>query len=179
MSSTRIVALTLTAAALAASGCGGSKPSSDASTQTSAQADTAAPRSTAPTSGSSTPSLTRDALIKKADAICARVNAKRSAITIRTPKDFATKLPGLATAERTADAALSRLVPPSAMAGDWAQILSASQALASDIAKIAADTTTNDANARRAAWSGANQAQHRLSALTTSDGFKVCGHAPR
>lgn len=171
MSSTRIVALTLTAAALAASGCGGSKPSSNAaSTQTSAQA---------PTSSSSTPSLTRDALIKKADAICARVNAKRSAITVSTLKDYATKLPALAAVEQAADAALSKLVPPTAMAGDWAQIVSASQTVTSDTAKIATDTAANNANAMRAAWSSANQAQHRLSALAMRDGFKVCGHISR
>jgi hypothetical protein len=175
MPRTRLAALALAATTVAVAGCGGSTKSSS---QTTASSGTP-PESVSHTdsvaqSKAPTKQLTRAELIARGDEICARVNARRNAITIRTPADVALLVP-LAAYERTAFDELGNLTPPASMAADWKIIVATAQALAEDTGK--AGETAGKTNAQAAAHGplmAFRQAQQLLSVTAARAGFKDC-----
>jgi predicted lipid-binding transport protein (Tim44 family) len=125
----RLAALGLVTTALVAAGCGSSSKTS--STQKSAaNSAVSTPAVSTPASPPTTKAklatgkaLTKAQLIAKADAICARSNAKTSAIPARSVQDLPRVLPQVAIYNRAEAAELAKLVPPSSLTHDWSQMI--------------------------------------------------------
>jgi hypothetical protein len=148
MGYTRIMALAFTAAALTASGCG----------------------------GSSSKALTRAELTQKADAICKRVNVKLGATSgqVKTQADLARLAPQLVSFEQGALAELSKLVPPSNLASDWKEILTDAQTLADDTAKLGEYAKTKQTVATRELVATSAKVQQKLVATAKRNGLTDC-----
>lgn len=147
MGHVRIAALALTVGALAISGCGGSsKP------------------------------LTRAELTEKANAICRRVNLKLGATSsqVKTQNDLARLAPQLSSFEQGALSELSKLNPPSDLAGDWKKILADAQTLADNTAKIGEYAKTNQTAALRNLDTASEKVQQDLVATAKRDGLTDC-----
>jgi hypothetical protein len=170
MSRTRIAILAL---AVTASGCGGSKSSEKTNSNANTQS---APQTTSHNEEAAVGKLSsRTSLVTKADAICARVNAKRASIKYRTQQDYLTKIPALAAYEKTAIAEMSKLTPSTSIAGDWVQILRATQRIAADTGKLARYIEAGNNVVTEQLSTDAQAAQRRIAAIAARDGFKECG----
>lgn len=172
----QFAALTLVVTTVAASGCGGSSKATSATPA----AATSAPATTSSavaetTSTEAGKTLTRAELIAKAGVICAGVNAKRAAITIRSRRDFP-RLKEVATYEQVAATELGKLVPPASMASDWRQIVANAQALAYDTAKYGEYAIASNAAAGSMATAGTASLQQMI-IIAKRDGFKECDKA--
>lgn len=172
MSHTRIAAMTLMAAVLAVSGCGGSKSSS---TKTSTTAIDSHGQRTVSQATPSSPPLGRTQMITTADAICARVNAKRLSITLLSNHDYATKLPALVAYQRAALVDLAKLSPPTSIATDWAQLLAGMRSINAATAQIVQYAKVGNNKAAQTLVMNATQVQRRTTGIATQDGFKQCG----
>jgi hypothetical protein len=151
MSGTRLAALGLATTTLAICGCGGSSESSGSSK-----------------------TLTREDLIAKANAICARVNARRASTHYGALPEVARVAPQLAAYEQTAATELSKLAPPTSMANDWQQIVSSAQALAGYTFRIGDYARSKKVAAAQPLF-GLIQHSHRQLVLTaTADGLTEC-----
>jgi len=180
---TQLAALALAATTLAASGCGGSSKT----TSTTTAANTSAPATTAAAPTTSTASvenkstsgkpLTQAELIAKADAICARVNAKRSTIAISTAQQYATLVPQLASYEQAAVAELAALVPPASMANDWNLIVAGSRQLADNTTKLGEDAKAEDFSSLHTLVASNEKTQAQLTATAKRAGFKDCAQS--
>jgi hypothetical protein len=115
MSRTCLAVVALTAGTLIAAGCGGSSKSSShpASAQSSTSAAVTAPAG----------ALTRAQLIARGNAICYRLNVRRTSITIRKRQDYEALVPALAGEELAAAVEMGKLTPPPSMAHDWQQMI--------------------------------------------------------
>jgi hypothetical protein len=159
MSRTYLTALAITA--LAVTGCGASTKSSG-------------------TSGSITSSeaaeqtLTRPNLIAKADAVCHRVNMKRTSNKIGSQQEIAHSATELASYERHALTELNKLVPPAFLANDWRQILANRQTIADDTLAVGRDVNSNNVTAAHTLLSEIEQVQRRMFAIARRDGFNDC-----
>jgi hypothetical protein len=170
-------AVVLAGLAIAASGCGGSAKSSSQGTtsapaSTSAQTSTSAQATTASGSTKPAPQLTRAQLIEKGDAICYRLNARRSSITISNAGQYEHEIPALAAYERAAAAEMSALTPPPAMASAWRQIVAGARA----IAEVTGRSSTfaeagKEAHALDAAF---GKATEQMTSAAKREGFKDC-----
>jgi hypothetical protein len=109
--------------ALVASGCGGSSKGAS----TAASAANAAVASGAKPSGKP---LSRLELIARGDAICYRLNARRSSSTMSRPQDYERIVPALAAYELAATTEMAQLVPPASMAHDWQRMVAGSRTIA-------------------------------------------------
>ena len=150
-------AVVVLATTIVMSGCGGTTATSP---QKSLAADATAP-------------LTRATLIAKADAICARVNAKRATVTITSTQSYAQLTP-LAAYERTASAELATLAPPASMADDWHQILNDSRVLAEVTDRVAPYAQANNLKGAHTLLVVASNAEHQMLLLAKRDGFSSC-----
>lgn len=169
----RFVSLVAIAGALLViGGCGGSaKP----------QSGTAAPASAqSPISETAKPTalLTRAQLIAKGDAICYRLNVRRSATRIERPQDYETLFPALAAYELTGATEMSNLTPPTSMARDWQQMIAGAR----NVARATAMVHT-DSEARSKAFSERVEPVlfagiKQLTAAARRAGFKECSHFP-
>lgn len=169
----QLATLILVAGALvvAAAGCGSS---SIAKTVSSAGGTARATTSPAPTHLVSTTPLTRAQLIKQADAVCTRVNAKTNANPYRTTEDVVRLAPLLATYEQAANAELARLTPPAVLATDWYTILAALRERASDTAQLGADAKSGEVGASRSILDAAAPTQRKALTIAKRDGFMSC-----
>jgi hypothetical protein len=120
------VALLAGTAALAGSGCGGSSKTSPASNSATPKATQAAaptapqvPTSTLPLASGKP--LSKAEWIKMGEAICTRSNTKAATVTVTQPSEYATALPQIALYARLEARELSKLVPPTPKARDWAR----------------------------------------------------------
>lgn len=175
-----LAALALAAAMFSASGCGSS--SKTESTTTSAatpQSTTTAPTVPAPTSREEVKvqagkPLSRAAWIAQGDAICSRANIKLSSTTAKTQQDFARLLPQAAAYERAEATELSKLVPPTATASDWQQVVVGIQKFGEFSARAGEYARVNNFNAALPIATAGNNAQRQFTAIAKRDGFKVC-----
>jgi hypothetical protein len=134
------------------------------------------------TSGTSK-SLTRAELIAKADTICKRINkeiAFYSSLTPASSQDLVSKsavaraVPRISSIESATGADLGKLTAPSAMAGDWRQIVVGVQTLADDTRRYGeAIQKGNGVGTSAVALSSARLLQ-RINALAARDGFADC-----
>jgi hypothetical protein len=158
MSRPLLAALALAATALTASGCGGS-------------------------AGSTKP-LTRSELIARGDAICRRINAKISTITVSSAQDYARLAPPLAAYEQTAVAEMRKLTPPASMANDWKQIVTGAQMLADGTAKLGEYAqTSNPFQAHQtpsvhAAFVATTEGAKQIVTAAQREGFNDCAQTP-
>jgi hypothetical protein len=125
MPSTRLAALALSALTLAASGCGGSAKSSSQTTSPASAVSTTANESATPSGP-----LTRAQLIAKGDAICYRLNTRRSSTRINTPQAYERLVPPLAAFELAGAAEMGKLIPPPSMAHAWQQMVAGARTIA-------------------------------------------------
>ncbi len=148
-------------------GCGATKqPMGVATTTHGASA-------TSPEGSSLSPTLSHSQLVARADAICARVNAKRSTIHIGSPHSLRAVTP-LAHYERTASEELARLIAPSDIAYDWRQIVVDYRTIAAITAKIGLFAQEDRLSAIHAAIITATRAQQDLLVAAQRGGFKDC-----
>ncbi len=126
MRRTPLAVLALAASVLAASGCGGStKASSQAASTTVAGSPAGATATQTAPSGP----LTRAQLIEKGEAICYRLNVKRSSTRISQPGDYERFVPVLAATELAAATEMGNLTPPPALAGEWREMIAGAHAI--------------------------------------------------
>jgi hypothetical protein len=144
MGHTRLTAVALATAALAASGCGSAKP------------------------------LTRAELAAKADAICKTVSAKLASKTIKTQQDIARVAPELASFEQSALSDLSKLVPPAELENDWKQFIAGAQTLAENTSKLGEYAKTNNLKQARDLITSSQAVQQRMTTIARRDGLKSC-----
>lgn len=167
---TQLAALALAATALAASGCGSSKTSSSASSSAAATPPATTATATTPAAGQP---LTRAVLIEKGDAICARANTKTSIMTVTSIKDFTRVYPQVAIYNRTEATELGKLVPPSSLAHDWAQMINDLNLHSRYANEVARDIEQKSAKAGRN-FELANNALSQLIETGKRDGFAHC-----
>lgn len=144
MGCTRLAAVALAAATLAASGCGSSKP------------------------------LTRAELTAKADTICKTVTAKLASKTIKSQQDIARIAPELADFEQTALTDLGKLVPPAELESDWKQFVAGAQTLAENTAKLGEYAKSNNLKAAKGLILSSEAVQKQMVATAKRDGLKDC-----
>lgn len=145
MGCTRIAAVALAAATLAASGC-----------------------------GSSSKPLTRAELTAKADTICKTVTAKLASKTIKSQQDIARIAPELAGFEQAALADLGKLVPPAELEGDWKRFVAGAQTLAENTAKLGEYARSNNLKAAKGLILSSVAVQKQMVATAKRDGLKDC-----
>jgi hypothetical protein len=144
MGHTRLAAVALATATLAASGCGSAKP------------------------------LTRAELIAKADVICKTVTVKLAGTHIKTQQDFARIAPKLASFEQSALAELSKLVPPAELENDWKLFVAGAQTLAENTAKLGEYAKANNLKQARSLITSSQAVQQRMMTIAKRDGLKNC-----
>jgi hypothetical protein len=130
MLSTRLACLMLAGLALAAGGCGSSKSTSQTTSTASAQSTTGKGSSTSGQSSTPSSPLTRAQLIAKGDAICYRLNVKRSTTTISSGQSYERLVPKIQATELAAATEMSELVPPPSMAAAWSRMVLATHTIA-------------------------------------------------
>lgn len=165
----RWAAAVIVTSMLAVAGCGGS--SSPKPTGTAANEGPTQTRAPGHSSGS--PSV-----IVKADAICRRLNNELTAAPPRgvEASQIARSAPHNAALEQRAIVELTRITPPTALAGDWRQMIAYRQTLADDLLKLARYAKANDAVSMQALAVSKKRAHQKLSELATRDGFNDCAH---
>lgn len=141
----RVLAIALTAAMLATSGC-----------------------------GSSSKPLTRAELTAKADAICKTVAAKLSSKSANTRQEIARVAGELASFEQTALTNLSKLVPPAELESDWKRFITEAQTLAENTAKLGEYAKTNNLKAAKSLITSSEATQKRMVAIAKRDGLTAC-----
>jgi hypothetical protein len=176
---TPIAALGLAALALAASGCGKSSTTSTTSAAAGSAATTAiASQPTTPvviTVAKGTP-LPRATWIARGDAVCKATNAKLSATVAKTTADFVRLLPQAAIYEHTEAVELSKLVPPPAMAANWARMVNETQGFSEDSIKLAAYVRAKNSQTGRLVLHAVNRLQQGFTTLARRYGFKICSN---
>jgi hypothetical protein len=183
---THLAALTLTASALVASGCGSSSKSESTNASTGTTAATTATTTAATTPSSTTPStitsikvasgkpLTSAQWIVKGDAICARLVTQISGTTARTQQQLAQALTQSAVYERAELARLAKLVPPSTKHQDWQEFLTGLDETAANSITLAGVAQTNKLNLHSPLVTKAQAIQGHMSIIAKHDGFKHC-----
>lgn len=173
MHSVRVAVVALsTVASFAAVGCGGQESSSKGASgrSTAVVPHSSPPASVPPPSGRP---LTRAELIAQGDAICRRVNLKRSTIRLETSRDYAQLLP-FAAYQRTALAQMRNLIPPASMATNWSKILADTQTVAEAMAGVGAAGLANQAAELSSQARRGGKALYEAQAIAKREGFKDC-----
>lgn len=177
---TQFAAITLATTAFAVCGCGGSSKSG--STTTAVATPTATTAVTTPLPpvtmikvATGTP-LTHAQFITKADEICASANIKRSAINVVNKSEYARELPQAAIYDATETSELSKLVPPAALAHDWAQILGDFRLFTEYTDTFARYAQANKLTAGVPALQTAERVHQRLANIAARDGLTRCAH---
>lgn len=159
-------------ASIAFCGCGGSK----SSTATTTASTTATNKVAHTVSTASGPPLSSAKLVKRADAICARSNAKIAHIPGKVEKaiDYATIGLPRAAIYSAAVAELERLTPPSSLAAAWQQLLESRRALASTLETLGTDARAGDIAAMRVIVKTGGHIVPQIAASATKVGATQC-----
>jgi hypothetical protein len=154
--------LALVLATVAVAGCGGSGVTGSTGLRTSGDA------------------LAKSQLIKKADAICQRLNAELIAVRpIGTISEIAQIIPHRAVLEQRVVTELSSLTPQAPTSHGLRQIIAYRQTLAQELAELGVDAKRRDMAAiKRLAVSKARLHQKLLDAATSA-GFSSCARTGR
>lgn len=163
MSRSRLAALTLAAGALMASGCGSGSAKSEQTGFSTKQ------------TGTSSKSLTQAELVARANAICRRVHAERAALpSINSKQDLRTVLSRAGAQEQAGVVELEKLVPPSAVANDWKQIVKAGRTLAGYTTLYGQYVASGNSRAARTLFGAVLSLQKSMAAVAKRDGFVSC-----
>jgi alkylhydroperoxidase family enzyme len=121
--------------------------------------------------------LTNAQFIAQADAICDRSNARITAIKPRnnSPSEVQRIVPRHLALERATIAALEKLTPPEALAGNWAQVLKVRRTLAHELDELLAAAKRHDAAAIGKLGSAKGLAHLVLTNAAHGAGLKQCG----
>lgn len=159
-------------ALIALYGCGGSK----SSTTTTTASTTATAKVAHTVTVASGPPLSSAELIKRADAICARANAKiaRTPQKVEKPSDYATIGLPRAAIYSAAVADLEKLTPPSSLAAAWQQLLESRRALASTLQTLGIDARAGDIAAMRVIVKTSGRIVPQIAASATKVGATQC-----
>lgn len=180
MSAKQLAVIGLAAAALTATGCGGSSKKNAASTTASVVTSATTAAQTKPSSTgaeikiSSGKPLSRAAWISKGDTICGRVNVKLSTTSAHTQQDYARLLPQSAAYERQEAVELSKLVPPARMRADWQQVVTDLQKFSELSIRTGEYAAVNKFQSAMPIARAGNKAQEEMVLVAKRDGFKVC-----
>jgi hypothetical protein len=117
--------------------------------------------------------LTRQQLLAKADAICARLVAQ---VTPIHESDVSRAAPRIVAYERAALSDLNKLTAPSSLAYDWNQILETQQEVSNETIKLAQLTEEKNTGAARIVLTNLGKLQHEMLTIAARDGFKECSH---
>jgi isopropylmalate/homocitrate/citramalate synthase len=149
------VLLTVAAATLATTGCGGS---TEAEQSTSSRSDSAASR-----------------LIARADVICKQLNIKLAPTQPRVGTiALAQSSLQHATLEKRAITELGEIVPPASFELQWKQMIRYRRALAEALAQFAADAKADNVKAMHALAASKSRMHQTLARTASHDGFKDC-----
>jgi hypothetical protein len=120
--------------------------------------------------------LARGVLIARADAICARVRNRLQSNKFHTQAQISRLGPKIAAYERAAAAELRKLVPPSALASDFEQIVKGTETLASDAALIGKYAKLHQLETIAGRAIVAQSGKHGVveSEIARRDGFVTC-----
>jgi hypothetical protein len=192
MSPTRLTGLILSLVVLVASGCGSSSSTtsnnsnaaSNTSTgnpPTSSTSTSISPASNNPTGSSSTGSneasstpLNRTVLTTNANAICKRAHTQLMGLATGNTQNVEQIYSKAATYERTALTELQKLSPPTELAKDWKQIVSAVGTLADDSTKYAEYASTKNLSKSRELAEAYGTVKRPAVAVATHDGLTGC-----
>jgi hypothetical protein len=175
-----LAAVALTLLAAVTGGCGG----------TSTTTTTAVARTSSPTTPAAPAGPTKGQFIARADAICARTNAKLKPVqtelaALGRQSDSSVGRVNAARVERRSAAItregiaqLQALPVPHGDASRVQKIIAALDDLAADIDNIAAATPGNETTAIEAAGQAARTTKATYQGLAQGYGFKVCGSSP-
>lgn len=176
MSCTRLAVIALASTALAVSGCGNAAKHgvSDGSGKTTAEVATEA----STTVGQKGKVLVQEELIAKANSICARINARRDGLDIKSARDYGRLLPSLAIYEESTAAELASLIPPPALEGPWRQMVADAKTLADDTAKVGKYAADHGSvvGANSVASAG-TLAAHHFQKVASQNGIKECAQS--
>jgi hypothetical protein len=172
---TRVPALMLVAAMLSASGCGGSKSGSGATTSSVAAPSTTATGQTTSSSVASGKPLSASELVAKADAICAQLNRELGKDNIRSREDVLRVVPHRVAIEQAALTELSKLTPPAVIASGYRQILAARRTLIEETTKLGEYTQANNNRAMVPVYKSSVAVARRMALAAHHAGFKDCG----
>jgi hypothetical protein len=179
MTRTRLAALTLTVAALTASGCGGSgKSTTDGATTTNSAASSEKANSGQTVSSASNgggQTLGQTEFVAKANTICQRLHAERRTLpSINKPQDYQTVLEHEGSLEEVAVRELEKLTPSAPLAADWSQVIRADRTLAGDTLLYGKYMSTNNTRAGRAVLLSAESEIRRMAVVAKRDGLSAC-----
>jgi hypothetical protein len=173
----QLAMLALGATALAVAGCGGSSKAGMTATKTSTSSlPPAVAPSPTPKLASGRP-LSRSVWVAKANAICARTNARVKASKIKSRQEFARVIPQIALYEKTAAVELAELVPPRNKTGDWQKIVTGFRLTGEYLTKVATmvrDESPSSVQSSRSLVIAGNEARTRIVGIATADGLKSC-----
>jgi hypothetical protein len=166
MGYTRVVALTLTAAAFAVSGCGGSSSSGSATKSTTS--------SNSAGNGGTSKTLTRAELIARADVICARVNARLAANVVTYQREIPRAASQLASLERVSLVEFRKLEPPAELAADWKQLIADAQTLAAETVEYGESAKPGKSKNERGLVESSEATRRQAITIAKRDGFVAC-----
>ena len=152
MAHTRIALFALATITVVGAGCGSNRPSNG-------------------------PDMTRAELTARADAVCRRMNTMRHSITTGIAsfeRDYVLLLPPLVAYERSAVTELGRLTPPASLAGDWQEIITNIRTLTKNTATTIEYARSNNLKGLSELNTPDNEADQRIFAIATRDGFSDC-----
>lgn len=174
MSPKHLAALALAGTALAAAGCGSSTKDS---TTTAATVATTAASTTAPATknlvAAGTP-LSRAQLIAAGDKICAHANALHAANLIKSNAQFVPAFLQAAAYDRAEFNELQQLVPPTAMAKAWQQVLVDLQTAAQDTTTVVGYVQKKETKSARSFYDALTAARQKAAKIAHHYGFIAC-----
>jgi hypothetical protein len=171
----RTLGLVLTAAALA--GCGG------ASTEAGSHADSTSTTTGTPTQQTTNTTaprparaVTRVALVRSADAICARLNARLAADkpVNKGLAEIARVSPVHAALELRAERQLARLTSPAPLAREWRTILAYRRTLAEELKSLGSAAAAKDRRTIQSLTASKLRVHRQLAALARRLDFGAC-----
>jgi hypothetical protein len=189
-----VLALSLLASLLTATGCGGSSKT----TETTATPATTSPTPATSTTTSSTtptttatpatvpkvtvkiasgPRLTRAQWIAKGNAACARFNTEMETIGIKSASEIARVLPQEAAYVRAEVVSLTKVVPPSSAAKDWQEYIDISLQWAEATQKLTASGAVGGAVVRLPLAATITELRKQLHAIALRNHLRACAVA--
>ncbi|HEY5194245.1 MAG TPA: hypothetical protein VIJ39_10295 [Solirubrobacteraceae bacterium] len=176
----------LVAVALAIAGCGGSGKTGSTDTSSTNAGSTGVTTATTTTGASSSPStvhlgsgppLAASQLVAKADSICARLNTELAAAkdVVQNQEDVVRVAAQRGALEQRAIAELSKLTPPSSIAKDYEQIVTARQALLEQTKKLGEEAAAGNVSAEAPVSAATTSVVREMGEAAQRSGFGACG----
>jgi hypothetical protein len=171
-----VIALAVMGTAFAVSGCGESSKGTSTASQATIAVATGSTGARVTVAEKPGKQLSRSELVAQGDAICYRLNAKRSAITLSRPGDYERLVPPLAAYELAGATEMGRLVPPASMASDWQKMVAGSRTIANATGRFRTYAEANAGKLAHAIDLVLGKGIDELTHAAKHAGFKECSH---